>query len=145
MTVTQLINSIQGESLNGNIRQTSTELASVEAGCGVHWLFRPSMVDTETGMHGLRWFVIRLLNEVNATSKENGLTAWEIICKLRQCNGFDKYPDTTLYQNLSIVLKRSGQVAKAPLSRRESRNRCNPRCKRSVAVWFLNVQPETKA
>lgn len=139
MTVTQLINEACGESLQGEVRQAATELASVEAGCGVHTLFRPSMVDLETGMHGLRWFIVRLLKEHNANNPANGLTAYEIICKLRQCNGFDKYPDATLYQNLSVVLKRSGEVSKQLLTRKQSRTRCNPDCKRSVFVWFLNA------
>jgi hypothetical protein len=140
MTVTQLINEACGESLQGTVRQATTELASVEAGCKVHWLFRPSIVDLETGMHGLRWLIARLLSEANAFTPQTGMTSHEIISKVRAVNGFDKYPNATIYQNLSVVMFRSKQVCKARLSRKQSLFRTAPGCKRSVLVWHLPTE-----
>lgn len=151
MTVTQLINEACGESLQGEIRQATQELASVEAGCNIHWLFRPSVVDTETGMHGLRWLIARILLEAEAIHPQapysdgtpfelrkvyiaKSLTTEEITSKVRSINGFDKYPDSTIIQNLSVVMRESGQVASIQMTSREDNKR---ECKRPRLAWYL--------
>jgi hypothetical protein len=142
----ELTNSVVcGAELQNNIRQAATELASVQAGCNVNSLFRPSAVDVETGKHGIRWLIARILTEAQAVfplySGEfrnvyvgYGLTTSDIICKVRSINGFDKYPDKTIADVLSVVMTRSQQVASIQLSNREDRNRD---CKRPRRKWYL--------
>ena len=145
MTINQLINEVAGAELQASVRQATGELASVQAGCGVHTLFRPSVVDLETGRKGLRWLIARILKEAGAEHPKyngafrnvyvaTGLTVDEIICKVRACNGFDKYPDSTIQDNLYVVMQRAGQVGKVSRTSREDAKRtCNrPRC-----VWYL--------
>ena len=109
MTVTQLTNSVCGEYLQNNVREASMELASVQAGCKVAYLFRPSVVDLETGMHGIRWLIARILTE------KGELTTAQICAFVRSVNGFDKYPDKTILHNLSHVMTQSGEVTSRPL------------------------------
>lgn len=109
MTVTQLTNSVCGAELQNVIRQTATELASVQAGCKVAYLFRPSVVDVETGMHGIRWLIARILTE------QGEMTTAQICSFVRSVNGFDKYPDKTILHNLSHVMTQSGEVASRTL------------------------------
>jgi len=149
MTVTQLINQACGQELQNVVRQTAQELASVQAGCKVHWIFRPSIVDLESGMHGLRHTLVRIFQEADAVLPRaprsdsqpfefrnvyvaKGLTSDAIISKLRAINGFDKYPDKTVLDNLCTVLK--GQVASVQLTSAEDKNRP---CKRPRKVWYL--------
>ena len=109
MTVTELTNSVCGKSLQNNVRTASMELASVQAGCQVHTLFRPSVVDLETGMHGIRWLIARILAE------KGEMTTAQICAFVRSVNGFDKYPDKTILHNLSHVMAQAGQVNSRPL------------------------------
>ena len=145
MTVTQLTNSVCGAELQDNIRQAATELASVQAGCNVHSLFRPSAVDVQSGKHGIRWLIARILTEAQAVFPRYagdfrnvyvayGLTTADIIRKVRAANGFDKYPDKTIADVLSVVMTRSNQVASVQLSNREDSNR---ECKRPRRKWYL--------
>jgi hypothetical protein len=145
MTVTQLTNSVCGAELQSNVRQASTELASVQAGCGVNTLFRPSVVDLESGKHGIRWLIARILTEAQAVFPRYagefrnvyvayGLTTEQICSKVRAANGFDKYPDKTIIQNLSVVMARSAQVASMRLTVRECPER---KSKRPVYRWYL--------
>ena len=145
MTINQLINEVAGAELNASVRQASTELASVQAGCGVHTLFRPSVVDLETGRNGLRWLIARILKEAGAEHPKyngsfrnvyvaTGLTVDEIVSKVRACNGFDKYPDSTIQDNLYVVMQRAGQVGKVSRTSREDSKRT---CQRPRAVWYL--------
>jgi hypothetical protein len=110
MTVIQLTNSVCGAELQNNVRQAATELASVQAGCKVHTLFRPSVVDLESGKHGVRWLIARILTEIGATKRNGAVTAKTVIDFVRAINGPDKYPPHTIRQNLSVVMKRAGQV-----------------------------------
>ena len=149
MTVTQLINEACGASLQNEIRTTAQELASVQAGCNVHWIFRPSIVDLETGMHGIRHTLVRILQESDAVLPlaphsdttpfefrnvylAKGLTTDEIANKFRAINGFDKYPNRTIADNLSTVLK--GIVASVQMTSKEDLNRT---CKRPRVKWYL--------
>lgn len=109
MTVTQLTNSVCGEYLQNNVRQASNELASVQAGCNVHTLFRPSIVDLETGLHGIRWTIARILTE------QGEMTTAQVCSFVRSVNGFDKYPDKTILHNLSHVMAQAGQVTSRPI------------------------------
>lgn len=145
MTINQLINEVAGAELQASVRQATGELASVQAGCGVHTLFRPSVVDLETGRNGLRWLIARILQEAGAEHPKyngsfrnvyvaTGLTVDEIISRVRACNGFDKYPNSTIEDNLYVVMQRAGQVGKVSRTSREDSNRT---CNRPRAVWYL--------
>jgi len=125
MTVTELTNSVCGKSLQNNVRQASNELASVQAGCKVNYLFRPSVVDLETGMHGIRWLVIRILTERGA------MTTKQVCRFVRSVNGYDKYPNKSILHALSHTLREAGQITYSPLRKG---NRGRPEY-----VWRINV------
>ena len=146
MTVTELTNEACGAGLQGSVRQATSELASMEAGCKVHWIFRPSMVNLATGMHGVWPFIAETLTRAGAVVRpaqvtngevvgeaETGLTTDEIISAIRQANGADKYPDATIRQNLSVVLRRRGQVAARRMTTTED---CNRDCKPTRLRWY---------
>lgn len=148
MTINQLINEVAGAEFQTSVRQAATELASVQAGCGVHTLFRPSVVDLETGRNGLRWLIARILKEAGAEHPKynaktqafrnvyvaTGLTKDAIVKRVRACNGFDKYPDSTIEDNLYVVMQRAGQVDKVTRTSREDSKRT---CQRPRCVWYL--------
>lgn len=92
--------------MQGEVRASVAATNSVLAGCNVHWLFRGSIVDLETGMHGIRWTILRILTQ----AADKGLTTAEVIAAVRLANGADKYPDRTILHNLGVVLTRAGQV-----------------------------------
>src|SRR6266568_1188796 len=107
MQIESLINEACGEKLQGVIRQNSTEQNSVLAGCKVHFLFRDHIVDLETGKHGIRWLIARILTEAQAVFPKYsgeyrnvyvayGLTTDQIISKVRAVFGADRYPDKTI-------------------------------------------------
>ena len=66
MTVSQLINEVCGTELQVSVRSTVQETNSVLAGCKVHYIFRGSIVDLETGKNGLRWLIVRILKDAQA-------------------------------------------------------------------------------
>jgi hypothetical protein len=145
MTIMQLTNEVCGVSLQNHIRQASTELASVQAGCKINSLFRPSVVDCETGKHGIRWLIARILSENNAILPvyagnfrnvylNIGMTTDSICAKVRQINGFDKYPDKTIIHNLSEVMTKSGQVSSLKMTASEDVTRTS---KRPRKLWYL--------
>jgi len=123
MTVTQLINEACGESLQGELRESICANNAVAAGCKVHWIFRGSMIDLETGMHGVRWAIMRILTQ----AADTGLTTEEIIDAIRNANGGDKYPDETIAHNLTNVLEKSGQIVGVQRSNAEDCDRNSER------------------
>lgn len=158
MKTIQLTNPPTGGNLNSTIRTAATELASVQAGCGVNSLFRPSVVDTTTGRHGIRWLIARILTERGAvlpmpsitladgtvvinmlapapeTYISKGMTSDEIITAVRSVNGFDKYPDATIRQNLSVVMARDGQIGAIEMHNSMDSAR---HCKRPRVKYYL--------
>lgn len=146
MTVTQLTNEAVGQSLNSQLRKSIGENNSVLAGCNVHWLFRNSCIDLQTGRHGIRWLIYRILSENQAVfPRYNGqyrnvyinfsLTTQQIIDRVRAHNGFDKYPDKTILHYLGVIMSRDGQIASLRMTKEEdpaSNGRKIPRKK-----WYL--------
>ena len=134
MNVIDLTNEACGADLQGTIRSTVQETNSVLAGCNVHYLFRGSIVDLETGKNGVRWLIVRILREAQAEfPKFNGnfrpvylaygLTSETIIDRIREINGADKYPDQTILDNLTDILAKSGEVDSIRMNNFEDRNR----------------------
>lgn len=145
MTITQLTNTVAESELQNTVATAAQERNSVLAGCNVHWLFRDSYVDLETGKHGIRWLIARILAENQAIFKEYsgnyrnvylayGMTTEAIAARVRAVNGFDKYPDKTIMDYLSVIMARSSQVASIQLTNKED---CNRDCKRPRKVWYL--------
>lgn len=125
MQTMQYNNSPVGGDLNETINTNVQETNSVLAGCNVHYLFRGSVINTKTGRHGIENLITDILMANSAHFKKYdekvnknyrhvylfyGLTAKQIIAKVRQVNGGDKYPDSTIYQYLSVFMKRAGKV-----------------------------------
>ena len=145
MNVIDLTNEACGADLQGTIRSTVQETNSVLAGCNVHYLFRGSIDDLETGKNGVRWLIVRLLREAQAefpkfdgvnyrnVSVAYGLTSEDIIDRIRAINGADKYPDQTILDNLSDVLIPSGEVGSVRMNNFEDRNR-NSRANRAKRI-----------
>ena len=109
MTVEQLTNLACGESLQGAITEAINANNSVMAGCNVHFLFRGCLIDNLTGMHGLRWAIMRVLQ----SAPDTGLTCEEIRDIIRsspECAALSKYPCQTYSDNLCTVLTEAGQV-----------------------------------
>lgn len=130
---------------------TRGELASIEAGANIHFLFRPSWVDGNTGRHGLRWLVARILSDAGAALRPfegqyrsayiaNSMRTDEIIAKVRQANGFDKYPDKTVI-DLLRTWEREGMIGGIQLTAKEDKDRTS---KRPRKVWFLLTEAEEK-
>jgi hypothetical protein len=146
MTTLELINEPVGTALQNTVRQNITENNSVLAGCNVHFLFRGSAIDLQSGKHGIRWLIARILTEAQAefprfNGQDNrslyvqyGLTTDQIISQVRSVNGFDKYPDKTIADYLSVIMTKDNQIASVQMSNREDRNR---NCKRPRRKWYL--------
>ena len=144
MTATQLINEVAGAELQPVINQTQRETNSMLAGCNVHWIFRASYTNNETGRHGIRHLIVQLLTSTGAVFgpkasrdaiRAKALTTRQIIALVRQVNGFDKYPDKTISDVLCNVLP--NEVASIQLTNWEDRNRP---CKRPRKVWYVKSE-----
>lgn len=143
MTITELTNEVAGAELQGIVRQAITENNSVLSGCKVHYLFRGSAVNLETGKHGIRWLIAQILEQAQAVFPvyageyrniyiQYGLTTEDIVSKVRSINGFDKYPDKTISDYLDHEMK--GQVGKIRMTKNED---CNRTCKVPRNKWYL--------
>jgi hypothetical protein len=152
MTITQLINEPAGATMQLPVNQAITENNSVLSGCGVHFLFRGSRVNLETGKNGIRWLITEILTEAQAIFPlyagayrnlylSYGLTTEEIIAKVRSVNGFDKYPNHTIEQYLSIIMTKDKQVSRIQMTGKEDRPRD---CKRPRCKWYLIAAPKAE-
>ena len=118
-----------GAEYQNAIRTAATELASVQAGMGIPSLFRPCWTDCESGGNGCRNLIARILIEngavIDGTAKNvhQGMTTEAIISAARAINGYDKYPDRTFEQNLSVVMTESGQAIGIQMSNEEDADR----------------------
>ena len=151
MNIIKLQNAVVGAELQAPVRATVCETNSMLAGCNVHWIFRGSMIDLETGMHGVRHAITRIMRANRADCAERAMTADDIIIAIRACNGGDKYPDQTIRDNLCTVL--ADEVTSIQLSNEADSNRnasiyramrrsngLNEICKRPRAAYYLVVQ-----
>lgn len=162
MNVIDLINEVAGAELQAPVKAAIATTNSTLAGCNVHTLFRGSYVDLETGRHGARWLLARILMQAGSVHDAKlhdaaakrlksgrslaraskavrnyvsaGMTTEQLIAAVRAVNGADKYPDKTIRQNLSIVMRRAGQVATLRLPVTVDRERG---CKTTRKLWFL--------
>ena len=147
MTKEQLTNAACGANLQPIVAQAIQENNSVLTGCNVHWLFRGSFISLETGKHGIRWLILRILAEAG---KNQGLTTEDIINVVRSVNGFDKYTNKTILHNLSHVLTESKEVASKQLTSEEDCDRNSeelqlaritrgqkPIARKPRKLWFL--------
>lgn len=130
------------------IRNASQELASVENGAGVPVQLRAGWIDTATGIHGVRGLVLRILSDAGCAfvpytgSNREGYVAHamrtdEIVSRIRQVNGFDKYPAKAIVDRL-LVFQREGWLGGLQLTTGEDSDRD---CKRPRKVWFLHTEP----
>jgi hypothetical protein len=109
MTINQLTNAPKGAELQSSLVESIDATNSVLAGCNVHFLFRGSTIDNQTGLQGLRWAIMRVLSQ----AADTGLTCEEIIDIIRSSPTFavaHKYPGQTYADNISNVLIPAGQV-----------------------------------
>lgn len=166
MTTLELTNTPCGTELQSTVKQAAQERNSVLAGCNVHWLFRDSWTDLETGQHGIRWLLARILAQNNSIAPkfnselydelkangasnetidratyrtariEKGLTTEAIIERVRACNGSDKYPDQTIRDYLGGIMTKDNQVEGIQLSNKEDKNRPK-KDKRPRKIWYL--------
>lgn len=150
MTATQIQNAPVGIEFQPAIRQMASELASIQAGCDVHTLFRPSWTDNETGVHGVRGLVSRILSQAGACLVrwngaaetrpfyvQAGLKTDDIIGAIRSANGFDKYPDKAILDRLT-QFTREGWIGAVQLRSSEDKER---KSKRPRKVWHLITEP----
>ena len=137
----------KGAELQAPVNQAITETNSVLAGCNVHYLFRGSRVNLETGRNGIRWLIAEILLaaqmgkayvEYSGNLRKGylafSLTTEQICERVRAINGFDKYTNHTIEQYLSRYMVKDKQVGKIQMTNEEDFDRtCNrPRCK-----WYL--------
>ena len=124
MTITSLIRVAAGaDKFQAPVRSAICENNSVLAGFQVPWIFRGSMVDLQSGMHGIRWAIARILTQ----AADRGLTTEEIIDAIRNTNGGDKYPDETIWHNLKQVMEKAGQVVSVQRSNADDADRNSER------------------
>lgn len=135
----------KGAELQAPVNQAVTETNSVLAGCNVHFLFRGSRVNLETGRNGIRWLIAEILADAQAVFPKfdgnfrniylsYGLTTEQIIERVQAINGKDKYPPHTIAQYLSRYMVKDQQVARIQMTTNEDSDRdcLKPRCK-----WYL--------
>lgn len=100
MKTIELSNKPVGTELMEVIRQAQVEQNSVLNGCNVHYLFRNHWVDTQSGEHGIRSLITRIL-----ANNPRGLTTRQIVVEVRKVNGYDRYPNKTVEQYLSVFMR----------------------------------------
>lgn len=131
--------------IDNAIKEQGAALASVCAGIGAASIFRPHWVDSETGLHGVRWLIARILTEAGAVHPKfdgafrevytrTSMTTADIIAKVREANGFNRYPDKTILDVLSTVMTQDEQVGSIQLTGAEDAGRT---CRRPRKVWYL--------
>lgn len=123
------MNEPAGSFLSPAIKQATAEAASVQSGCNVHTLFRPSYTNTATGRHGIRHLIVEILADNPA-----GLTTAEIMAEGWRRYTAEKYPETTYIQNLSNVMHEV-----EPVAVRRNGGRGRPR-----NVWRLTAEETAK-
>lgn len=134
----------------GCIRQARQEVASVEAGAGVAIQLRAGWIDTETGIHGLRGLVLRILSEAGCAflpftgiNRESyvchAMRSDELVRRIRQINGWDKYPTKGILDRL-LVFVHDGWLGKIQLTNSEDPYPARG-CKRPRTVYFLHTEP----
>jgi len=128
MTTMQLTNEPKGQEFNSDIRADMKAQASMLAGVQVHYLFRPHVTDLETGRHGVRWLIARILTEAGAVAvagqqPEAVMTTATVIARVRQAAGPDRYTDLTVRQYLAVIMRKSGQTASVQTARRQGLGR----------------------
>lgn len=144
----QALVSVPVPAVAGCIRTANQEIASVEAGAGVAIQLRAGWVDTETGIHGLRGLVLRILSEAGCrflpftgANREgyvfHAMRTDEIVARIRSVNGWDKYPAKAIVDRL-LVFQKEGWLGGIQLTSVED---CERDCKRPRKVWFLHTEP----
>ena len=107
--------------------------------------FRTHYVNIATGANGIELLIASILENKNAVNvngvestalrnvaiKTSSMFASDIIAAVRKQFGFDRYPDATVFQYLSVNMVRNGTVGKIKLSNVEDKNRSSfkPRVK----------------
>jgi len=127
-------------------RQAGAELAGTLAGCNVNPAFRPHWTDLETGRHGIKWLIARILEEAGCimpavsfpdrrcdlTEEQanlrgeylaKSLTSEQVIARVRGAYvpGELRYPDNTIVQYLSCIEHNKGAIESFRLFNKETK------------------------
>lgn len=151
--------------ISSEVIATSRDLANVMATAGnVHNFVRPHYVNMETGTYGIERLISDILranvieSHINATGTfpkgieqtefrsiaiAGGMFASEVIAKVREIYGADRYPDLVIHTYLGHHMMKpnsKNQTGKIQLSNAEDKNRP---CKRPrLKYYLLDPQPE---
>lgn len=129
MKTIELTNIPTGKEFNAAIRRSASALASTQTGLRIHKLFNPHHVDTETGEHGIRGAIRRILTQAGCIAPRHtgelegenrkayiakAMLADNIIAAYRGMGmpAADRYPDQTVRQVLSHDFYHDGTVGK---------------------------------
>ena len=140
MTTLQLTSVPQGKEFAPALERQASAMRSMQRGLKIHYTFRPHKVDPETGWHGIRGLIVRILTQARCIAPRHdgdllgdsrgeyitrSMLADDIIAKVRESGipALDRYPDQTIRQYLSHDLYRDGTVGKFPAMRGEFQTR----------------------
>ena len=128
MTLIELCNKRWAPVVGDAIRPVRAEVASMEAGNGVHTFWRPGFIGND-GQNGCRAAILEVLREAGT-----GLTTRQIVRAARAKGLVNKYPLATFKVSLTIQ-REAGEVLPVAVSRNGERGRPG-------FVWVLGPASE---
>ena len=136
----------QGQEFQADLTENARATASVMAGMEVPLAFRPHLADLETGRHGIKWLIVRILRECGAVLDSNGqpekiVTSAYVAHKVSQVIGPDRYTYQSVKQYLSSTLIKLGLVGKITFSNGADSRRS---CKRPRNGYWLKEEKVAK-
>ena len=136
----------QGQEFQAELTENARATASVMAGMEIPFPFRPHLADLQTGRHGIKWLIVRILRECGAVANSQGqpekvVTSAYIAHKVSKVIGPDRYTYQSVKQLLSSQLINCGLVGKIQLSNGADSNRS---CKRPRNGYWLKAEELAK-
>jgi hypothetical protein len=134
-TTLELTNIPKGQDYNPALRRKFSVDASLLEGFDIAKAFRPHLVDTETGRHGVGWFIVRFMTQAGCSMPRHtgdlsgeqrqayiakSLTVEQVNAAMRGIVPENaRYPLQTIKQYLSEKLYHRGMVGKFPMTKEE--------------------------
>lgn len=155
-TTLELTSIPKGQEFNPTLRRKFAADASLLEGFDIPKAFRSHLVDTETGRHGVGWFIVRYMAQVECVMPrhtgelsgeqrqayiEKSLTVEQVNAAMRGIVPENaRYPLQTIKQYLSERLYRRGMVGKFPMTKEERGD--NLQSGKAVNWYYLIAQPK---
>ncbi len=151
--------------LSQDVIATAQDANNVFASAGnVHMFVRSHYVNMEAGIYGLQSLIAAILkahalqvspsgtfpkgvesSEYRALAIAGSMFASEVIAKVRETFGADRYPDATIATQLSVHMHKANcqnKAGKFRLSPSEDKQMGGQSCKPRTRYYLLDVQPD---